>query len=105
MLIIENMKEYRNEKGRLHRIDGPAVESPSGTKEWYIEDKLHRVDGPAIEDSDGSKYWLIEGKRHRVDGPAYEGSNGIELWYYEDKLIDVESQDQFERLLRLKAFW
>ena len=30
------MKEYRNSQGQLHRLDGPAVEYPDGTKSWYI---------------------------------------------------------------------
>ena len=53
--------EYRNEQGKLHREDGPAIEWKSGTKEWRINGKLHRIDGPAIEYSDGSKIWYING--------------------------------------------
>jgi len=33
------MTEYRNALGKLHRIDGPAIEYPSGYKAWYINDK------------------------------------------------------------------
>ena len=29
-------KEYRNEKGELHRLDGPAVEFSNGNKWWYL---------------------------------------------------------------------
>jgi len=53
-----------------------------GTKEWYINDELHRVDGPAIEYANGDKYWY------------YHGTN-----------IKVSSQEEFLRMLRLKAFW
>jgi len=45
--------------GKLHRTDGPAVESPSKFKEWYFEGKIHRVDGPAIEyKNDYKEYWI-----------------------------------------------
>ena len=48
--------------GKLHRIDGPAVEWTDGTKEWYLDDKLHRTDGHAIEWPDGSKEWWFDGE-------------------------------------------
>jgi hypothetical protein len=46
----------------LHREDGPAIESVSGSKFWYVDGKLHRLDGPAIEYADGDRYWYIDGK-------------------------------------------
>ena len=52
-------KEYRNESGQYHRIDGPAVEYSNGSKEWYINGKRHREDGPAIEWNDGDKSWYL----------------------------------------------
>jgi hypothetical protein len=51
--------EYRDEKGNLHREDGPAIER-----------------------NDGSKYWYLNGKKHREDGPAVEYSNNIATSYY-----------------------
>ena len=33
-----------------------------GSKEWRIGGKLHRLDGPAIEYRDGTKAWYINGK-------------------------------------------
>jgi uncharacterized Fe-S cluster-containing protein len=65
----------------LHRVDGPAVEHASGTKEWYVDGKRHRVGGPAIEYSDGDKAWWVDGKLHRVDGPAVEYTDGNKVWY------------------------
>jgi hypothetical protein len=41
-------KEYRNEKGELHRTDGPALITDLG-RNWYINGKLHREDGPALQ--------------------------------------------------------
>ena len=51
--FFEDSKEnkyWENDKGQLHRIDGPAVEYADGSKSWYINGKFHRIDGPAIED-------------------------------------------------------
>ncbi len=101
--------KYYNEGGRLHRLDGPALEYACGTKAWYVNGKnhrldgpaiewgnnkawrvngkQHRLDGPAIEFSDGSKEWWVNDKRHRLDGPAVEWANGDKWWYVNDKLI------------------
>ena len=59
--------EYWNEKRKLHRLDGPAVEWDYGTKEWYLNGQYHREDGPAIEWSDGDKEWYINGKRYNSE--------------------------------------
>ena len=53
--------EYRNEKGQLHSLDGPAIEFKDGTKIWCINGFNHREDGPAIEYPDGSKSWYLNG--------------------------------------------
>lgn len=29
--------KYWCQNGKWHRLDGPAIEYPSGTKEWYID--------------------------------------------------------------------
>jgi len=71
--------------GKLHRLDGPAVEYASGTKKWYLNDELHRLDGPAIEYIDGTKCWYLNDKRHRLDGPAIEYIDGTKCWYLNDK--------------------
>ena len=55
---IENGdKIWRNSKGQLHRIKGPAIEYANGSKAWWQNDRLHRVDGPAIEFANGTKEW------------------------------------------------
>jgi hypothetical protein len=52
-------KRWRNERGQLHRLDGPAYIIPDGSQCWYLNDKLHRLDGPAVESDDGYKeYWI-----------------------------------------------
>ena len=56
------MIEHRNENGKLHRVDGPAVEWANGTREWWLNGRLHRIDGPAIEVANGDCEWWVEGK-------------------------------------------
>lgn len=71
------------QNGKLHRIDGPAIERANGSKKWYQNGKLHREDGPAFEWSTGGKSWYQNGKLHRLDGPAIEGSGKSNYWYIE----------------------
>jgi hypothetical protein len=40
---------YYNSKGQYHRIDGPTIIWPDGSKAWHINGKCHRLNGPAIE--------------------------------------------------------
>lgn len=49
-VIIDNygIKQYRNNEGRLHRYDGPAVIYADGRKEWWIDNNLieaYSIDG------------------------------------------------------------
>ena len=53
-----------------------------GIKNWFKGNRFHNVSGPARIFADGTKHWYIDGAR-----------------------IDVSSQEEFERLLELKAFW
>ncbi len=77
-----------------------------GDKFWYKDDQLHREDGPAIEFALGrSKWWYKYGKIHREDGPAVENFDGINIWYYHGKCIKCQNQQEFERIIKLKAFW
>jgi hypothetical protein len=62
-----NRIEYRNERGYLHRTDGPAIEYHDGTKSWYINGKLYREDGPAIVWNDGTREWYLYGKYYTED--------------------------------------
>ncbi len=66
--------------GKLHREDGPAVESISGCKSryksWYKNGKLHREDGPAIEYNDGYRSWYVNGEHYTEI--AYE--EALKVW-------------------------
>ena len=42
--IIDNNKWYRNDKGKLHRLDGPACEGENGEKVWYLNgERIYRL--------------------------------------------------------------
>jgi hypothetical protein len=56
-------KHWRNKEGKFHRLDGPAIEYPDGTKLWFMYGSYHRLDGPAIEFADGDREWYIKGKK------------------------------------------
>jgi hypothetical protein len=61
--------------------------------------------GELCEYSNSRKSWWLNGKRHREDGPAIEHSNGYKVWYINDVRIPCKTQEEFERLMKLKAFW
>lgn len=52
---------WKDVSGSVHRTSGPAVERPSGTREWWQEGVLHRLDGPAVESFDGRIQWWESG--------------------------------------------
>ena len=81
--------------GKLHRLDGPAVESVD-VKQWWVNGKLHRLDGPAIEEANGHKEWWVDGKLHRLDGPAIIYSNEGHEWYFEGRCFTNEQDFQIE---------
>ena len=75
----------------------------------------HREDGPAVDNYDITIYFK-HGKKHRLDGPAYcnyqedlfypNKINTIEEWWYEGIWIEnCENLEQFQRIIKLKAFW
>jgi hypothetical protein len=55
--------EWKNKDGLLHREDGPAIEYADGTKVWYLNGEFHREDGPTIEYVSGHKEWYLNGKQ------------------------------------------
>ena len=75
---------------------------------WWDDNGMeHREDGPSVVAKDGScKFWHHHGKLHREDGPAVEYADGINSrWYYYGKKINCSSQQEFEKLIKLKSFW
>ena len=91
--IVEKIEKgtfWYNEKGELHREDGPAVEYANGDKEWYLSGERHREDGPAFECANGRKEWWLNGNLHREDGPAVEWADGEKSWYLNGELHRVD---------------
>jgi hypothetical protein len=82
----------------------------NGNQVWRDENgKNHRDDGPAVIYSDGRKFWFQHGKRHRTDGPAIIYPNGHVSWcleghYYEFEgwleLLDIS--DESKVMMKLK---
>lgn len=54
-------KIWKNEKGEIHREDGPAVEWPDGDWWWYLNGKCHRICGPC-DWFRGEYYWWVNGE-------------------------------------------
>jgi hypothetical protein len=75
---------------------------PDGEKEYWLNGYIHREDGPALEYTNGDKIWYINGKCHREDGPAIDFVDGTKEYWLNNKHV---SKYEFERLVRLKAFW
>ena len=69
---------------------GSGVPSAGGRIEWKVDGKLHRLDGPAVEWSDGSKEWWVNGLRHRLGGPAIDWIDGYQRWFIHGTEISQE---------------
>ena len=78
-------KQWRLKNGKLHRLDGPAIEWTDGTESWFQNGYLHRLDGPAVKYRDGTTLWKRYGKFHRLDGPAVEFASGTKEWWQNGK--------------------
>lgn len=76
-----------------------------GDKFHYYNKLLHKADGPSIEFSSGRREWYYNGVRHRENGPALEFPDGSKHWYYKGKLVDVNSQQEFEKFIKLIFFF
>lgn len=53
----------------------------------------------------GYKAYYKKNKVHRLGGPAVEWENGNVEWYFEGSYVDCDSQEDFERLIKLRALW
>ncbi len=51
------------------------------------------------------KLWYRDGILHREDGSALEGYAGYTSCWYHGRKINCSSQEEFERIIRLKVFW
>lgn len=57
--------------------------------------------------TDGTTIWFLRDEFiiHRENGPAIIYLHGQKVWYYRGQKIECSSQEDFERYLKLKAFW
>ncbi len=53
---------WLDNKGRFHKIGGPAIEYVNGSREYYHHGLRHNLDGPAVIHSDGYKEYWVNGK-------------------------------------------
>jgi hypothetical protein len=117
--------EYKNKMsfGRIIKIENDLLEEDiecitnDAALEWFLKnDPLlrHRRNGPAFIRQDSNtiispyvivESWWIMGRRHREDGPAIIFGNGDMAWFLNDQKVEVKSQEEFEKYLKLKSFW
>jgi hypothetical protein len=91
--IHAGTKRWKLSDGTYHREDGPSVEYPNGDYCWHFNGVSHREDGPAIE-------WHYHGanNKRRLAVPKIE-------WWYHGKQIYCRTQQEFERIIKMQAFW
>jgi hypothetical protein len=94
------------QNAKCHRVGGPAIIYASGRAVWLQYGRFHREDGPAIDRS-WAQFWYLHGKLHREDGPAVTYNNDFrpKEWWVDGKKVPCDSQEKFERLMKLKGFW
>jgi hypothetical protein len=95
--------------GRYHPYYSPRMITKI-TEYWYnVEGShyrdLHREDGPAVVWGTGDLEWWQYSNRHRLDGPACLWANGTKEWWINGKRLDVSTDEEFERLIKMKVFW
>lgn len=91
------------QNGRRHREDGPAVVLDTGARFWYQHGRVHRIGGPAIMRYDGTLEWYQDNQLHRLDGPAMENSDGKKWWFYKGTHVAVDNQESFEHWLKARG--
>jgi hypothetical protein len=73
-------------------------------------------DKPILQvDEWGNNYWWLNGKLHRTDGPAVtiivlapglDDIVGVTFeWWVDGVKLDCTTQEEFLRLIKLRAFW
>jgi hypothetical protein len=83
---IDNKKiHYKN--GLIHRDNKPAIDNSKMINNILLE------------------AWLQNGSYHRIDGPALIFKDGSKWWYYNDKRVRCNSQEEFERKIKLRLLW
>lgn len=68
--IIDGILRRSDRTGRTHSLRSPAWIAADGTKLWYKHNKRHRLDGPAVEYPSGEKEWWINAN---LIGRSFDG--------------------------------
>jgi hypothetical protein len=69
---------------------------------YRLNDLIHRLDGPAVDTQDGYKEWRIKGLLHREDGPAMIFPNGNCYYFLHGKDIFCNSIEEFLKIVKYK---
>ena len=77
----------------------------NGDKTYYQNNESHRSNKPAIILINGTKSWRQHNLCHRLDGPAVEWWDGDNFWWYKNQQINCNSQEEFDRLIKLRLLW
>jgi len=115
---MEIIEEYKNVNGDYDKSNGPAVVFNDGSYVWYHNGKEHNENGIAKHIVNVGDFYFVNGLQHRLDGPAViwyslgvpndhliEPKIKMKEWWYSGKHIICSCQEEFERLIGLKAFW
>ena len=88
--------------GKLHRLDGPALITRQGDKEWWQYGQRHReYNQPAVHRSSGHQEWWLRGRLHRRQGPTIIDSYGNQSWHQHGRL---HSMTHPVKVLRFDGF-
>ncbi|CAB4196579.1 hypothetical protein UFOVP1290_99 [uncultured Caudovirales phage] len=71
----------------------------SGTKFYFGGSEDHRI----VIDPINNTPMYVRGVLHREDGPAIECINSYKEFYLDG--IRIKTLEEFDRLVKLKAFW
>ncbi|MEQ1888059.1 MAG: hypothetical protein ABL951_02630 [Alphaproteobacteria bacterium] len=86
---------YRDEKGRLHREDGPAQIRPDGYRAYWFGGRIHRLDGPAVIWPDGSRLWQsrtwVDARFFRFSIICYKQSFSSRLFFGKKHKLIIEA--------------
>lgn len=82
-------------KGKLDRLDGPAVVYADGTETWYQNGKVHRLTGPAhINHVLNRRNETVVTKSYYVEGKQYDA------WaFWRHYLVQIAKLDHILRVL------
>lgn len=89
-----------------HRDNDQPALSNEYVKEWWVNGLRHREnDKPAIHYiEDNELHWFENGHYHRLNGPAIICDDGSKMYFYHDEHIDVETDEDFQKIVKLKHF-